>query len=698
MCGITRQGAITAPGPFSTFISNGGQYPSVTNILPGPSNWIGRILIFTGAQPDVPGELPPFFYIPVTPMLEGKIVGTATQIDDNTTTSVLLDFSDDTLYAATGVSIAGNNIVNQIVLDGALGFGAYLSRLTTWGQRNNIHNLLNMGFDADISNVTIPQGWTLTGNGGTVLALAGRPAGGQWKFYNTSIATTLSQSAYQDCYGDPIFTGNLTYKIRVWIQPSFVGAGGPNFIATLSSASTSFSATATILNSATNTNGSFLEATFSAATPLNIPSDLIFSVANSVTGIAYTLTIDELLAIPTETPYTDQLANASYFNNPEGFDGTTGEFGADDPSKLMDMGVLHSSLYLLTQAPTGRLHETSGSATNEPSGWEIDEVAANCGVLSAFGLTHSQADDTAASGGDEWMAWPSEGGAIIFGGGQVEKISQEIQPNWYDPTRTDTWRPNLHPEINMAAALTVWGVNDPVQRLLMFGLPIGMATAPNRIYVLNYRNLGSAQSIANSPPFHPSFSGKLIATDNSRKWAPWNIQANCAARMYRTTGALSLVIGGGNGLTLGSAAGYGNVYILNSSKFTDDDFGQIYPYYTTYFFVDPEKATALQLKGQRLLLAYLMAYIQPQPGDLNSQVTATYYPDDLTNKWPLSTTRVLTPRFYKDRQFGGGMCTGERIAIKISSSPITGTDNSFVMSRLTAFLRDAKLIMSGANK
>ena len=88
MCGITRQGAITAPGPFSTFISNGGQYPSVTNILPGPSNWVGRILIFTGAQPDVPGELPPFFYIPVTPMLEGQIVGTATQIDDNTTTSV----------------------------------------------------------------------------------------------------------------------------------------------------------------------------------------------------------------------------------------------------------------------------------------------------------------------------------------------------------------------------------------------------------------------------------------------------------------------------------------------------------------------------------------------------------------------------------------------------------------------------------
>jgi hypothetical protein len=692
MCGITRQGAITAPGPFSTFISNGGQYPSVTNILPGPSNWVGRILIFTGAQPDVPGELPPFFYIPVTPMLEGQIVGTATQIDDNTTTSVLLDFSDDTLYAAIGVSIAGNNIANQIVLDGALGFGAFLSRLTTWGQRNTVQNLLNMGFDADAAGVTAPQGWTVTGtNPPTVVSLSSRPAGGQLQFIATHGAgvTTISQSAYQDCYGDPIFSPNLIYKLRLWATTN--GVGGLGYIYwSLTSASTGYNQSSYAFAPATP---GYIEITLSAETPDTIPADMLLSVWVSNPIGSPTITIDELWPIPIETPYTDQLANASYVNNPEGFDGTTGEFGADDPSKLMDMEVLHSSLYLLTQAPTGRLHETSGSATNEPSGWEIDEVAANCGVLSAFGLTHSQADDTAASGGDEWMAWPSEGGAIIFGGGQVEKISQEIQPNWYDPTR-----PNNGLQINMADSLTAWGVNDPVQRLLMFGLPIGTATAPNRIYVLNYRNLGSAQSIANSPPFHPSFAGKLIATDNSRKWAPWHIQANCAARMYRAAGALSLVLGGGNGQTPGVTGGYGNVYTLNPAKFTDDDFGQIYPYYTTYFFIDPEKATALQLKGQRLLMAYLMAYIQPQPGDTNSQVTATYYPDDLTTPWPLSTTRVLTPGFRKDRQFGGGMCTGERIAIKISSSPINGTDNSFVMSRLTAFLRDAKLIMSGVNK
>jgi len=693
MCGITRQGAITAPGPFSTFISNGGQYLSVSNILPGPSNWVGRILLFTGAQPDVPGELPPFYYIPVTPMLEGQIVGTATQINDNVTTSALLDFSDNTLYAAIGASIFGNNLANQIVMDGALGFRTYLSRILTYGQRNNIQNLLNMGFDADAAGVTAPQGWTITGNGGTVTTLASRPAGGQWKFTNTSIASGISQLAYLDCYGDPIFTSNLTYKIRAWLEPSYVGNGGPNLVITLSSASTSFSATATILNSAMSTNGSFIEATFTAAMPLSIPEDLILSFANSITTNAYTLIIDELNLIPTETPYLDQISNASYVNNPEGIDGDTGQTGPEDTAKLMDLGIVCGTLCALTRAPSGKLHTTNGSATTEPSGWEWEPVAGECGALSAFCLTTSQADDSSEAGGEDWMAWASDAGAMIYGGGLPEKISQEIQPNWLHPTKG-----SASVQINMGAALTVWGLNDPVSRLLMFGLPIGSATAPSQIYVLNYEHLGNSQAIANSPPFHPSFAGKLIATDNSRKWTHWLRPMNGAARMYRSNGELTNVFFGGNGQILGAAAGYGNIYTLDPSKFTDDDFGQIYPYYMTYFFVDPERRQMMQLKGGRLLLAYVLAQIQPQPGDTNSQVTLTYYGDNLANPWPLTTTRLLTPGFYKDRNFGGGMAQGERIAIKISSSPVADTDNSFVCSRLEAFLRNAKLLISGVNQ
>lgn len=691
---LTRQGAIPAPSPPVTVLANGGQYLAVSNIPIGPSYVTGRILAFTGAQPNVPGELPPFFYIPTTPQLEGQIVGTSTQINDNTTTNVLLDFSDNTLFAAIGISIPGNNLANQIVLDGTLGFGEYETRLTTWGQRNVVQNLLNMGFGGGSlpSTPTLPTGWNYIKNTGGTLT-SGRFGGQAWEvpFFPTPGPSTVNgrlfQSLYEDAYGAPIADGNTLYSIRLYLTRNAADAVG-QFVATITSASTGFISTATFGTIPSPAIAEWVECTFSAKTPVAIPSDLILTIGfQSLGGTAQTFTAQFLQLINADNPYTDTIAYGSYVDNPEGMDGVSGKFGpSDDSNKLMDMAILRDTLFLLTQAPSGRLHETNGSNVSEPAGWTIAEVAANCGTISAFGLTHSQADDTAASGGDDWMAWPSEGGAMIFGGGQPEKISQEIQPNWYDPTKADT-----SIQINMAAAKTVWSVNDPVQRLVFFGVPIGEATAPNKIYVLNYRNLNSASAIASSPPFHPSFAGKLIATDNSRKWNPWNMTMNGAARMYRAPGQLSLVMLGGNGQTP-NVSGYGNVYLLNPAKLTDDDYGQIFPYYVTYAFLDPEKAQGLQLKGGRIMLAYLMAYIQGV-----GNITASYYPDSLSNLWPLKTVRALTNVFF-DREFGGGQCYGNRIFIKLASSPVTGTDNSFSLTRLTAFFKDHRMIVGGRNQ
>jgi hypothetical protein len=655
---LTDQGYVTAPSPPVTFIANGGQYLAISDIPVGPSYVKARVLAFTGAQPNVPGTLPPFFYIPATPQTEGQIVGTSTVINDNVTTTALLDFSDNTLYAALGISIPGNTLANQIKLDGALGFGAYGSRLLTCGQRNTIQNLLNMGFGGGtLSGSSIPLGWTSSGAG---VLVGGRFSGFAW---SAAAAASLTQGFYEDAYGDPIALANTVYSVRYYLT----GNGTVSF--TLGSASLPFS---TSVNIVVNGAG-WYEATFPAATPLAIPTDFTYAIA----WVSGSFTAEEGSVINSQQPYTDIIANGSYVNNPEGFDGDTGEFGANnDPAKIMDFANLRETLYLITQAPSGRLHETNGSGVTEPNGWVVDEVAADCGILSAFSLTHSQADDTTASGGDNWFAWPTQGGGYIFGGGLPEKISQEIQPNWYDPTKSDTTI-----QINMAVATTAWGLNDPVQRLLMFGLPIGDTNVPNKIYVLNYRNLNSASATAGSPPFHPSLAGKLIATDNSRKWAPWNMPMMAAARMYRQAGSLSLVMIGG---------AYGNVYLLNPAYKTDDDFGQVYPFYTTYFFLDPDKAQALQLKGLRILMAYVKAYIQG-----TGQVTLTYYPDSLQNPWPLTTIRALTNVFF-DREFGGGQCTGDRIAIKISSSPTAGTDNGFVVTRLTAFIKDAKLSIRGA--
>ncbi len=208
--------------------------------------------------------------------------------------------------------------------------------------------------------------------------------------------------------------------------------------------------------------------------------------------------------------------------------------------------------------------------------------------------------------------------------------------------------------------------------------------------MLNYRNLNTAQAIVGSPPFHPSFAGKLIATDNSRKWTHWNVVANGASRIYANinTSELTLILAGGN---LGLATGFGNFYSLDPDKFTDDDYGRVVPYYTTYFLIDPEKAPMLGLKGGRIMLAYIMAYIRGV-----GNVTLTPLVNSLLNSWPIATSRPLT-QVYFDRELGGGQAQGNRIALKISSSPLTGqTDNSFLLTRLNAFIKDAKLAIRGA--
>lgn len=696
---LTRQGAITAPSPPTTFIAEGGQYITITNIPTGPPNIIGRILAFTGAQPNVPGELPPFFYIPSTPQLEGQIVGTATQINDNTTISITLDFSDPTLYAALGISIPGNTLANQIVLDGALGFSAYGSRLLTIGQRNRVNNLLNMGFDGGqmpldaYAGQNHAPGWSSspsgTANEGIVVSTGVRFGYG-WLFSYTTPQSgsptgigIISQNAYEDSYGDPILTGNTLYSYRLWANSTAASTGTMTIVVNLYSPTLGILATASI-PVIWGTYG-FVQATFNTKTPNAIPADTVLQVSGSYTGAAsntFIIVIDEMSLIYAETPFNETIAMASYINNPEGMDGVSGQYGpSDDTAKIMDQNVLRDTLYIITRDPSGRLHETNGSSTSEPSGWSINEVASNCGTLSAFGMTHSQADNTAASGGDDWMSWPSEGGAMIFGGGLPAKISQEIQPNWYDPTKT-----NAAVQINSAAAISIWGMNDPVQRLLMFGLPIGTATAPNQIYVLNYRNLNNSSAIESSPPFHPSFAGKLIATDNSRKWTRWNISANSAVRIYRMAGELSLSLCGGNGQVPGAAAGYGNVYTLNPALATDQDYGNFSPYYTTYFFLDPEKAAALQITAGRIMLAYWSSYVSG-----SGNLTVAPLIDNLGNAWPLTVTRALsaTPNF--DMEGGGGYAQGNRIAVKITVS----AGGSFSLSRLMLWIKNARMQIGG---
>ena len=671
---LTRQGYVTRPSPPVKFTANGGQFLSVSNIATGPPNVLARILAFTGAQG---GQ---FYYIPTPAQVAGQVVSTATQIDDNSTTNAILDFSDNTLYASLGISIPGNTCANQIVIDSALGFGFYDSRLMTYGQRNTVTNLLNMGFDGGVlpTAPTLPCGWVSPGGGGV---LAAGHFGWGW---NIPLAPggpvgQLSQSFYLDAYGAPIGTPRTPYRARIWAKLSGASAG-VTFTVAITSTSTGFASYATFPGANMSIAGAWLDAAFSAPMPDPIPPDMMLTIYGESTSATVGLLVDELSIIYAENPYQETVAFASYANNPEAFDGLTGKFGAvNDTRKLMDWAIIRNSLCILTQDPAGRLHRIADNGTTEPAGWTVDEMGANCGALSAFGLTKSQADDSSAGGGEEWFAWASSSGARLYGGANPWKISQEIQPDWSgDAVRG-------FKGINFAEGKTIWAVNDPVERIIYFGVPSLDVAAnpltPNLILTVSYRQLDTAAQIAAADPVHTSMQGKLVATDNKRKWSRWHVAAACGALVYREPDKLAVTFGGA-----------GNVYMLDGSKLTDDDFGQIRSYYTVCFFPSHDMEQALQLGVWRKLVTYLMSQISGV-GDV--KITALC--NALANPWPISCIRPLQDDPKHDLEWTGGNATANRIAFRIESLPAAGqTDNQFLLQKVAARMRPARLLVRGA--
>ena len=681
---LTRQGAVLKSSPYVKFVANGGQYIQVSNIPIGPENIVARILEFTGAD----GAY--YFYLPVPAQVNGQVVSTATQINDNTTTSVLLDFSDNSLFGGLATSIPGNDLISQIVLDGALGFGQYSTRLVTYGQRNTVQNFLNMGFEGGYNNnipnpLQFPLGWTVD-RAAAIGTLVNADVGMAWQMTldNGGFYPYLFQSAYLDAYGNPILTGNQSYSVRFRAKSNGASfAVQPEISIQISSPSTAFVTTVSV--PITNTSWEYFEVPFSVPMPEQIPLDMavivVYDGASSSTVTPVILTIDEISFTYTNTPYLDGDLFGSYGNNPEGIDGVTGKFGpVTDTRKVMDFGILRETFYMLTQEPSGRLHETTDNGTTEPSGWQVNEVGANCGALSAFSLTKSQADDTSAAGAEEWLAWASLSGLRIFGGSYPDKISQEIQPDWQN--------------INLAAQQTIWCVNDPVARAVYVGVPMGVATAPSNILFMSYRHLDSAQAIAGSPPFRVSFTGKLIATDNSRKWSLWNMSMNCGALMYPGAGDLELVLGAGNGQTPG-VGGFANVYTLNPNKYTDDDYGIVSSYYTTYGFVNRGAEQMLQVGSHQKGFIGVLGTITWPAGTLLIQVA----PNNPANIWPLSCSRTVSqPNFDVQWGFGGMIIArGSRFFIRVSSQPLPGqTDNAYAIQMITVGLIPTRLKTRGS--
>jgi hypothetical protein len=542
---VTRQGYWTAPSPADSWTAAGNVAVNVTNIPTGPSNVVQRLLAFTasgGAS---------FYHVPATMV-----------INDNTTTSVTVNFTDTILLSGTSMDY----LFGQIELPEQLGVIDYVERLFWWGERANMDNWRNATFDG---------GWDATGNG--------RPLGWQqdptfgpggsrepsdvvWgDAYKitadgaTAIRGLISQGAITDAAGNPLCANNTDYSVRARVKRSPGLASGTlrinAFSPTQGQLGTGLAVTAV---QAGNSYQEFSAQVFGPQGSL--PSDLVLRVyadgTPSPSGEFFL--VDNLEVFLTNASTNASIVRASATEQPESYDGVSGlmEIAANNGQGIRAAFVLRNNLYFVKEHS---MYVTATDGVNEPALWQVEEVSNKVGTPSAHGVGF----------GEEWVVIADRSGLYFFEGGELVKLSQEIQPTWDG--------------VNWAAAQHLWVQVDTQHKRVLIGVPMGTATQPNQVLVLDYAG-GLQDPLAALPS----------AYERSRKWTVWNIGANSCGLIERASGEAEMFFGSNNSS--------GKIYALTEGQLSDDG-TPINSYYTTAFLA------ATGLSG-RNLFGYLTGYVQ----------------------------------------------------------------------------------------
>jgi hypothetical protein len=542
---VTRQGYWTIPSPPVEWNAAGGKKVNVTNIPTGPGNIVQRIVAFTasgGAS---------FYTVPATMTL-----------NDNTTTSLEVDFSDTILLAGTNL----DEQFNLVELPCQMGVTSYAERLFWWGERGKLPNWQNLSFDGgwDPSGNGRPLGWTRDpsfGPGGSresTLVVFGDAyritADGV-----TSARGMITQSAITDPYANTRLQANVSYSVRVRVQRTAnLSAGTFRITAYSPSLGQIGIGLAVTALQATGNYQEFTAQLFPAQ--ISLPSDLLFRVyadgtpAPSGEGFV----IDEIEIFPTNLPQNSSIVRGSSTAEPEAYDGVTGlvEVAVNNGQVLRSAFTLRNNLYFVKDRG---LFVTATDGVNEPALWPVEEVSNKVGTTSVHGVGI----------GEGWVVIAGRSGLYFFDGGEPIKLSQEIQPTW--------------DAINWQYGQTIWVQVDTQHKQIFVGVPMGSATQPNQVLMLDYTQGMQDPLVA-----------ALYSPERSRKWAPWNISANSCGWIERSTGIAEIFFGTNNSS--------GKIYALLKGQLSDDG-NAINSSYTTAFLA------ASGLSG-RNLFGYLTGYAQ----------------------------------------------------------------------------------------
>lgn len=174
---ILRSGYYTKPAPFGTWTAAGGKKASITNIPIGPPNIAARVLIFTTAGGAV------FFF---TTNFSSTLANGNMVINDNTTTSITIDFSDTILASGSNAQY----LYNLLELEECAGVVSYSTRLFTWGGRNLVPNFINLPFDGGFGAPGSSPASTSAGPNSPTVAIDRNDIGGlsAWSAVNKALA------------------------------------------------------------------------------------------------------------------------------------------------------------------------------------------------------------------------------------------------------------------------------------------------------------------------------------------------------------------------------------------------------------------------------------------------------------------------------------------------------------------------------
>src|SRR6202167_4079193 len=362
-------------------------------------------------------------------------------------------------------------------------------------------NWRNLSFDGgwDISGDGRPLGWQLdpTFVEGGMREPSFSVWGDEYRITADGVTIqrgTIAQNAITDAFGDQLLVNNTDYSVRERVARSANLSAGTLRINTYSP--TMGLVGAGLVVSAVQATASYQEFTAQLFPPqTSLPTDLTLRVyADSTPGPSgESFLVDDIEVFPTFAAQNSSLVRASGTDTPEGYDGVSGiqEIAVNNGQGLRAAFSLRNNLYFVKERS---MYVTATDGVNEPALWAVEEVSNKVGTPSAHGVGI----------GEEWVVIAGRSGLYFFDGSEPMKLSQEIQPTW--------------DAINWQSGQNLWVEVDTQNKRILVGVPMGAATQPNQILMLDY-----------TESFEDPLLAMMGSPERSRKWALWNVSANCCS-------------------------------------------------------------------------------------------------------------------------------------------------------------------------